>query len=158
MAGPLLIGAEGVILTPNPEWYGASRPISEGLELALQLGHFPTSRTLIAVGTSVADDATRWCKLHGLREVDVVTMAPEDRHVTPEDAQWYTIERQRARGPLHLVLTSYATVFVRCKVSHQPVLLFGRRGSLGAAPPQKSWDEMHARIVRQREAMIEEST
>jgi len=155
MAGPLLVGAEGVLLIPDGESFGASRPIMEGIDLVLQLRHFPTARTIVTVGASDTEESERWCKMNALPEVAVVGIAPEDRHLPPDLAQWYVVERQRAKGPLHLVLTAYETVFERCKLSHQPVLLFARRGALGAAPAAVSWDELHAQVVRRREAAVE---
>src|SRR5665647_2047254 len=132
MAGTLLVGAEGVILTADSESYGASRPIHEGLELVLQIRTFPTARTVVMVGVEDTEMAEHWMKLQALKGVTVVGINPEDREEDPGLAQWYIIERQRANGPINLVLTAHEDVYERCVTTHQPVLLYGRKGSIGS--------------------------
>lgn len=155
MAGPLLVGAEGVILVRDKDSYGASRPITEGLELVMQLMHFPTSRTVILVGQEDIEGAGHFTKIHGLAKASTAGIAPEDKDEDPAIAQWYAIERQRSAGPINLVLTAYPEVYKRCTVSHQPCILFGRRGALGSAEVRPSWDALHDRVVRRRDATAE---
>lgn len=155
MPGTLIVGAEGVILIPDEDSYGASRPLMEGLELVMMLRHYPTTRTVITVGVEDTEMPEHFMKINGLPQVNVVGIAPEDRHEDPGTAQWYIIERQRAAGPIGLVLTAWQSVYERCKASHQPVLLFGRRGALGAMPERPTWDELHMRVQRHREAEVE---
>lgn len=156
MAGPLLVGAEGVILVPDAESYAAGRPIVEGLELVAQLTHFPVTRTAILAGIIDIGPADYFCKVNGLPKVDVVGIRVEDRHEEPALAQWYSIERQRVAGPINMVITAYPAVYERCKASHQPVLLFARRGSLGELEARETWEALHAKVIRSRDATVEE--
>ena len=156
MAGTLLVGAEGVILIPDQEAYGASRPIHEGLELVLQLKNFPTGRLVVLVGEEDTKLAEHWVKVQGLKGAGVVGIAAEDRHEDPDLAQWYAIERQRSAGPINMVLTAYQSVYDCCKVTHQPVLLFGRRGAIGSLDNRFTWDDLHNRVIRTRDAAVEE--
>ena len=155
MAGTLLVGAEGVIIVPSAESYAAGRPITEGLELVLQLMHFPTTQTSVLVGLVDTTPADYFCKINGLAKAGLVGIAKEDRHEDPAMAQWYAIERMRARGPLNMVLTSYSDVWVRCTETHQPALLFARRGALGTLGERKPWEDLHAQVVRSRDATVE---
>lgn len=156
MAGPLLVGAEDIILVSNKKTFGSSRPLMEGLELVTMLKHFPTSRTVVMVEIEDVKTADTWVKMHGLKEVIVVGIPPEDRYEPPDVAQWYTIERQRALGPVNLVLTAFPEVYRRCTASHQPVLLYGRRGAVISEEDRPTWDELHASVMRSREAAVEE--
>lgn len=156
MGGVLLVGAEDVVLVSNKEAFGSSRPLMEGLELVTMMKHFPTSRTAMLVGTEEVALADQWMKIHGLREVAIVGISAEDRYERPDLAQWYAIERQRAMGPIGMVLTSYPEVYRRCAGSHQPVLLYGRRGAVISDEDRPAWDELHANVLRVREAAIEE--
>jgi hypothetical protein len=155
MAGPLIVGAEDVILVPNRESYAASRPVTEGLELILQLKVFPTSRLIVLAGTEDEQGADHFCKLNGLMGASAVGIFPEDRHEEPWLAQWYNISRQRAAGPIRMVITSYPEVYEKCGESHQPVLLFARYGMIAHASDPESWDQLTARVKRSREATIE---
>jgi hypothetical protein len=156
MAGPLLVGAEGVLLIEDKGSYAASRPITEGIELAMQLFHFPTSRMVVLTGLVDTDGAQHFCRIHGLAKAAVVGINPEDKIEDPWTAQWYSIERERAAGPINMVLTSYPEVFERCMESHQPVLLFGRRGSVGTLDTRPSWGQLHERVIARRDAIAEE--
>jgi hypothetical protein len=156
MAGSLLVGAEGVILIPNQKAYGSSRPIDEGLELISKLMAFPTTRTAVLVEIEDADVASYWLKVHGLPKTSAIVIPPEDRHVDNDLAQWYSIERERSKGPVDLVVTAWYSVYERCSNSHQPVVLFGRRGAIGSLDASPSWDELHQRIIRNRDARVEE--
>jgi hypothetical protein len=155
MSGPLLVGAEGVILVPDFDSYAASRPITEGLELVMQLMHFPSTRTSVMVGLVDETPADYFCKINGLSKVGILPIRPQDRHDEPALAQWYCIERQRASGPINMVLTSYLDVYRRCQASHQPALLFARRGSVGSLEPRSTWEELHAKVIRSRDAAVE---
>lgn len=156
MAGILLVGAEGVIIVPSAESYAAGRPITEGIELVMQLMHFPTSRTAVLVGLVDTTPADYFCKIHGLAKAGLIGIAKEDRHDDPALAQWYAIERVRAQGPINMVLTAYSDVWVRCTETHQPALLFARRGSLGTLGERKPWEALHAQVVRSRDATVED--
>lgn len=156
MSGPLLVGAEGVLLIVDEENYGASRPLMEGLELVMQMRHHPTTRTTVMVGVVETDMAEHYMKIHGLTGVNVRGIAPEDRDEDPAMAQWYVVERQRSAGPINLVLTAYSLVYQKCVTTHQPVLLFGRRGSLGTDQEVRAtWDELHAKVLRHQDAEVE---
>jgi hypothetical protein len=155
-AGPLLVGAEGVLLVPEEdEPYASSRPVLEGIELVMQLKHFPTSNTTIIVHTQDVEGAAYFIKINGLPETGCVPTALEDKYEEPAMAQWYAIERQRAMGPVRFVVTAYKEVYERCLISHQPVLLFGRMGSVGSLDGPVPWEDLHARIQRQRDAKVE---
>lgn len=156
MSGPLLVGAEGVIIVPDSESYAAGRPINEGIELVMQLMHFPTTRTAIMVGLVDPEPADYFCKINGLAKVGIVPIRAQDRHDEPPLAQWYCIERQRAAGPVNMVLTAFPEVYKRCMASHQPALLFARRGSLGSLESRSTWEELHAKVIRSRDAAVEE--
>jgi hypothetical protein len=156
MSGPLLVGAEEVIIVPNAESYAAGRPIMEGLELVTQLMHFPTTQTIVLVGIVDTTPADYFCKINGLAKTTLIGIRAEDRHEDPALAQWYAIERQRSRGPVNMVLTAYTTVYERCKSSHQPVMLFARRGSLGALEERTAWEDLHAQVIRSRDAAVED--
>jgi hypothetical protein len=155
MAGPLLVGAEGVIIIPDDDSYAAGRPIVEGLELIMQLSHFPTTRTAIMVGLVDPEPADYFCKINGLPKAQVLPIRAQDRHDEPWMAQWYCIERERASGPINMVITSYPEVWKRCMGSHQPALMFARRGSLGTLEPRPTWEELHAKVIRSRDAAVE---
>lgn len=155
MSGPLLVGAEGVILVPSAESYASSRPLTEGLELVMQLMHFPTTRTSVMVGLVDTEPADYFCKINGLARVGILPIRVQDRHDEPALAQWYCIERQRAAGPINMVLTAFPEVWRRCMASHQPALLFARRGSLGSLEPRSTWEELHAKVIRSRDAAVE---
>ena len=155
-AGPLLVGAEGVLLITDEDVpYASSRPILEGIELVMQLKHFPTSNATVIVHTDDIEGATYFVKINGLPETGCVPTAIEDKYEDPAMAQWYAIERQRATGPVRLVLTAYKEVYERCLRSHQPVLLFGRMGGVGSLDEPVPWEDLHSRIQRQRDARVE---
>lgn len=158
MAGPLVIGAEGVILVQDEESYGASRPIDAGIELALQLSHFPTSRVTILIAQVDTEPAEHFCRVHGLHKSSIVGIAPEDEHEDPALAQWFALERQRSAGPVNMVLTAHSEVYERCKSSFQAAILFARRGSLGEGPPSFTWNDLHDRVLRSREARADYET
>lgn len=152
MPGTLLVGAENVILVPD-QAYASSRPIPEGLELVLKLRTFPITRTIVMVGTQDAEAALHFCRLNGLPTVDIDTVLPEDEDLDSAEAQWNLIQRRRAGGPIPLVITAYPRVYQLCTTSHQPVLLYGRRGGLYESEGQPSWDELHNRVTKHREAL-----
>jgi hypothetical protein len=127
----------------------------DGIELVMQLMHFPTSRTVIMIGQENIEGAQHFTKIHGLAKASVVGIAPEDREEDPALAQWYVIERQRSAGPINLVLTAYPEVYRRCAATHQAVILFARRGSLGAPEMRPTWGELHNRVIRRRDAEAE---
>lgn len=154
MAGPLLVGAEHVIIVPDAESYAAGRPIMEGIELVMQMMHFPTSRTSLLAGIVDTEPIKYFAKINGLAKCGIVGIKAEDRNEDPAEAQWYAIERLRAGGPINMVLTAYPYVYERCMGSHQPVLLFARRGSLGALEGHRPWEELHAGVIRSRDAAV----
>lgn len=156
MAGPLLVGAEGVVLVPGKGAYASSRPLPEGLELVMMLKHFPTSSTHLMVGTEDLDSAGHFIKIHGLKEVGVVGITPEDRVVEPATAQWNIVQRHRSRGPVNLVLTAYREVYERCISTRQAVLLYGRLGVVGTLDTGQPWQDLHERIIQARDAAVEE--
>lgn len=156
MAGTLLVGAEGVILLPDEDSFGASRPIHEGLEIVLQIRTFPTARTVIVVGIEDTKVAEHWMKVQGLKGVSVVGIHPEDREEDPARAQWYAIERQRSAGPISMVLTAFHSVYDACTLTHQPVLLFGRRGTIGSLDNRATWNDLHQRVLKSRDAAVED--
>lgn len=154
--GPLLVGAEGVVMLQDEQNYGASRPLMEGLALVMQMRHHPTTRTTMMVNQVETGMAEHWMQIHGLTGVGVKGIVPEDKEEDPGLAQWYVVERARSAGPIHLVITAYAEVFQRCVDSHQPVMLYGRRGSLGTDQEiRPTWDQLHAKVIRHREAEVE---
>ena len=153
-AGPLIVGAEGVILIADDGPYASSSPIMDGIELVTQLKHFPTSQATVIVHTQDVEGAGYFVKINGLPETGVVPVLREDMEDAPL-AQWYAIERLRARGPVRLVLTAYKEVYEKCTVSHQPVLLYGRRGSIGSLDGPTSWETLEERIRRHRDAVVE---
>ena len=156
MSGPLLVGAEDVILVPSKQSYASSRPITEGLDLVLQLASFPTTRITVIAGTEDVTGADYFCKMHGIKSAGVVGVAPEDRHEELWLTQWYNVERQRAKGPIRLVLTAFPEVFARCAETHQPALLFARYGSGALATEPSSWEDLSKRVRSRIEAEIEE--
>ena len=155
MAGPLVVGAEGVVLLPKQATYGSSHPIQEGIELVLQLMHFPTTRTSVIVGTEDLGGAAHFCRVNGLAKASVVGISPEDLGGPPDEAQWFAIERLRAAGQVSLVLTAHSSVYRACRGTHQPVILFGRRGSIEQTEGRPSWNTLHQRAVSRRDALIE---
>jgi hypothetical protein len=154
----MLVGAEGVLLIRDDEDdtpYASSRPCDEGLELVMQLKHFPTSNATIIVHTQDIEGAAYFVKINGLPETGCVSTAIEDKYETVAMAQWYAIERLRSTGPVRLVVTAFKEVYERCLMSHQPVLLFGRRGGVGSLDSPEPWDNLVSRINRQRDAKVE---
>lgn len=158
MAGPLIIGAEGVLLIRDEESYAASRPVDEGIELALQLSHFPTSRVVILVDLVDTEPMEHFCRIHGLTKAATVGIAPEDAEEDSWRAQWYALERQRSSGPVNMVLTAHPEVFSNCTASHQPAILFARRGALGDLEVRSTWNELHERVIRSRDARVAHET
>lgn len=156
MAGPLIVGAEGVVLVPDKDSYSASRPIDGGMELLLQLRNFPTSTVHLVVGQVDTTAAKNWCMVQGLKGVNVVPIAPEDEFEEPWLAQWYAIERLRAAGSINLVITAYTEVFERCLASYLACSLYGRLGLVRVVDAVPSWDDLHGRTVRDRVARAEQ--
>jgi len=155
-SGPLIVGAEGVLLIPEKDVpYASSRPIMEGIELVMQLKHFPTSNATIIVHTQDLEGAAYFVKINGLPETGCTSTALEDKNEPTPMAQWWAIERIRARGPVRLVITAYQEVYERCLWSHQPVLLYGRRGSIGALDGPTPWEDLVSRVKRQRDAKVD---
>jgi hypothetical protein len=145
-----------VVLIQDEESYGASRPLMEGLALVMQMRHHPTTRTIMTVATVDTDMPEHWMKIHGLNGVNIKGIAPEDVEEDPAMAQWYSIERLRSAGPINLVVTAYAEVYNRCVATHQPVMLYGRRGSIGEANEVRAtWGELQAKVKRHRDAEAE---
>lgn len=152
MAGPVLVGAENVILVEDADSYAASRPVTEGIELVVQLRGFPTSKLVVITGQEDTKATDHFCKLNGITGANVLGIAPEDRDIDPADAQWYVIERERARGPIGLVITAYPGVLQRCMSTAQPAILFARRGSLGELELPLTWRDLHSRVIKHRRA------
>jgi hypothetical protein len=155
VSGPLVVGAENVILIPDGDNYGAARPLSEGLELVMQLRHHPTTRTTVTINSVDTKMAEHFMRIHGLKDVAVRGIAAEDVREDPAVAEWYVIERIRAAGPVNMVITAHPEVYMRCMDSHQPCLLFGRRGSLGTQGDRPTFAALHARVVAHRDAEAE---
>lgn len=155
MPGTLAVGAEDVILVQNFESYASSRPIDDGLELVLQLKTFPTSMVVIVVAVENTAPGEYFVKLNGLNGANVVGVVPEDRYLEPWEKQWYAIERLRSKGPIRLVVTAHPEVYMRCVHTHQPVLMFARRGSLGIETLRPSWDSLVAQVHKRRELEAE---
>jgi len=98
-SGPLIVGAEGVLLIPEKDVpYASSRPIMEGIELVMQLKHFPTSNATIIVHTQDLEGAAYFVKINGLPETGCTSTALEDKNEPTPMAQWWAIERIRARA------------------------------------------------------------
>jgi hypothetical protein len=154
--GPLLVGAEEVILVQDMENYGSSRPVNEGLELVMALSHFPTSQVIMMCNTADTPTAEFFCKIHGLKGVEVVGLQPEDRHEPLPSVQWRAVKRQRALGPVNLVITAYREVYERCGGAHQPCILFGRRGGLISHDERTTWAEASEAVRRRRYAEVDE--
>jgi hypothetical protein len=156
MPGPLIVGAEGVILLPDKEAYASSRPIQEGLELVLMLKDFPTSSHTVICRTKDQTAAEYFMKMNGLPKADVILTAVEDENEHPAIAQWHAINRARARGPVNLVITAHREVFERCTQSSQPVMLYGRRGALSTLDAQTSWEEIHSQVRATKEIRLDD--
>ena len=153
MPGPLIVGAEGVILQPD-DAYASSRPILEGLELVLMMEKFPTSQLTVVCNTDDQTAAEYFVKMNGLPKARIVLTAVEDEELPTADAQWHTIQRERAKGPLNYVLTAYKQVYTHCVQTHQAALLFGRKGALSTMETAPSWEELHDRVKMTKEARL----
>ena len=153
-AGPLVVGAEGVILIPDEGPYASSRPIMDGIELVTQLKHFPTSNTTVIVHTQDVEGAAYFVKINGLPETSVTPVLREDMD-DAATAQMFAIERLRAKGPIRLVLTAHYEVYEMCRRAYQPVVLYARRGSLGSLGASMSWETLEGRVQRHRDALVE---
>ena len=156
MPGPLVVGAEGVILQPE-DAYASSRPIMEGLELLMMLEKFPTSMVSILCNTTQQTEAEYFVKINGFPNAAVVTAVPEDKDMSPADAQWHAINRIRSKGPINLVLTAHREVYTHCIHSHQAALLFGRKGALSTMEESPTWNDLHERVKANREARLDET-
>lgn len=154
MPGPLIVGAEWVILKPDHDAYASSQPILEGLELLLMMEKFPTSQVTIICDTDDQTSAEYWIKMNGLPKARIVLTAPEDEEADTDEAQWHAIQRERAKGPLNYVLTAYKKVYTHCVQTHQAALLFGRKGALATMESAPSWDELHSRVKQTKEARL----
>lgn len=151
MAGTLLVGAEGVILAPRRDTpYASSRVIQSGIEIVRQLTQY---RLAVVANTEDISGVEWFCRFNGLAKANVIGIAPEDVGIEPAEAQWNMIQRERARGPLNLVLTSFVGTFQHCKSTRQSVLLYGRQGSLGSLDAQPTWDDLATRSIARREAI-----
>lgn len=155
-AGPLVVGAEGVILVRHKANYASSRPIDEGIAVVSALSHFPTTQATVLVDTRDEAGAEYFVKAHGLPTAAVMTTAIEDKDLDPALAQWYNVERVRSRGPVWLVITAYSFVYESCAKSSQPCLLYARRGSIGAMDSTPTWDDLHERVMRREKAIVED--
>jgi hypothetical protein len=155
MPGPLVVGAEGVILLPDKEAYASSRPLIDGLELVLQLEKFPTSQLTIVCHTQDADAAGYFVKMNGLPHARVLLTTPEDQEEPVQAAQWNAINRVRAQGPVNVVLTSYKDVYTRCVQSYQAALLFGRKGALAGLEDKPTWGELYDRVKATKQARLD---
>lgn len=151
MAGTLCVGAEGVLILPGKGSYASGKPIPEGIEMVMRL---KAGITVVIVDTQDIAGAEYFCTMHGLPGVTVVGSLPEDKEEEPAVSQWYGIERQRSKGPIHTVITGYGFVYQRCVLTHQSVLLFGRRGALGSLDTSTSWEDLRQRAIRHRDAEI----
>jgi hypothetical protein len=156
MPGPLIVGAEGVILLADPAAYASSRPLNEGLELVLQLEKFPTSQLTIICHTQADTDADYFIRMNGLPHARVLLTAVEDKDEPIAVAQYNAINRMRAQGPVNLVLTSYKDVYTRCVQSYQAALLFGRKGALSTMEEAPSWSDIHDRVRATKQARLED--
>ena len=150
--GTILVGAEEVLLTPDPGSYAASHPLESGLELVLALTHSPTVRLVVAVGTTDAEQARYWLQMNGLPGAQVLPLLEVDSDRPVWESQWHLIEQERSRGPLTTVVTAYAPVFTKCVLSYQGVVLFGRPGSIGHDQERPTWETLHKRVIEQRRA------
>jgi hypothetical protein len=151
-----VVGAEEVILVQDRDHYGSSRPVNEGLELIMALSHFPTSQVIVLCNTEDTQTADFFCRIHGLKTVEVVGLMPEDRIESPSVVQWRGVKRQRALGPVNLVITAYRDVYERCGGAHQPCVLFGRRGGLISHDNRSTWAEASEAVRRRRYAEVDE--
>jgi hypothetical protein len=156
MPGPLIVGAEGVILLPDMSAYASSRPLNDGLELILQLEKFPTTLTTVLCHTQNQTDAEYFCKMQGLPHAKVMLTNPEDVDEPVPVAQWNLIQRIRAQGPVNLVVTSYKDVYTRCVQSYQAALLYGRKGALSTMEEAPSWQDLHDRVRATKQARLED--
>lgn len=156
MPGPLIVGAEGVILLPDKTAYASSRPLNDGLELVLQLEKFPTTHVTILCHTKDETDAAYFVKMNGLPHARVMLTNPEDIDQPVPVAQWNLIQRIRAQGPVNLVLTSYKDVYTRCVQSYQASLLFGRKGALSTMEDIPTWDNLHEQVKATRAARLKD--
>jgi hypothetical protein len=155
MPGPLVVGAEGVILLPDKSAYASSRPLLDGLELVLQLEKFPTSQLTIICHTADGTNADYFCKMNGLPHARVLLTAPEDADEPIAVAQFNAINRIRAQGPVNVVLTAYKDVYTRCVQSYQGALLFGRKGALSTLEDVPSWQELHDKVKQVKQARLD---
>lgn len=156
MIGTLVVGAEYVLLNPDPESIAASHPITEGCELVMAICKgLPVGRFVVMMHTTDNDMGEFWCKANGLKPASIEGPIPEDIHEPFDVAEWNTIERIRSQGPVWLVITASTVIYQKCSATHQPVLLFGRRGGLEELPPRESWWQVQERIQRHREAAVE---
>ena len=155
MPGPLIVGAEGVILLPDPTAYASSRPLNDGLELVLLLEKFPTSKVTILCHTQNQVDAEYFCKMQGLPHAQVMITSPEDMEEPVAVSQWKLIQKIRAQGPVNCVLTSYKDVYTRCVQSYQAALLYGRKGALSTMEEAPSWQDLHDRVKQVKQARLD---
>ena len=153
MPGPLIVGAEGVILTPDKA-YASSRPINEGLELIMMLEKFPTSSLTFVCNTDQEMEATYFVKMNGFPKARILLTAVEDQEEYTAAAQWHAIQRERSKGPINLVVTSFKEVYDHCTQTHQSALLFGRKGALSTLGEQPSWQELQERVKAVKEARV----
>lgn len=156
MPGPLIVGAEGVILLPDKSAYASSRPLNEGLELVLQLEKFPTTHVTILCHTKEEQDAAYFVKMNGLPHARVMLTNPEDIDEPVQVAQWNLIQRIRAQGPVNTVLTAYKDVYTRCVQSYQACLLYGRKGALSTMEEAPSWQDLQDQVRATKAARLKD--
>ena len=122
----------------------------------MQLEKFPTSTLTVLCNTENQTEAEYFVKMNGLARAKVILTAPEDREEYPAIAQWHAINRERAKGPVNIVLTSHKEVYTRCVQTGQACLLFGRKGALSTMEEAPSWGELHDRVKAIKEARLDD--
>lgn len=154
----LFVGAEEVLFVPG-DLHGPQRPIAEGIEVVNRLSAL--GRLVVGVHAPVSEHGTveQLLKLHGLRAFTLYGVAPENLLVERWRGQWQLVRRLRSEEPIELVVTGYGSVYKQCLANHQPVLLYGRRGSLGLGPvPPEPWEDVRRRNLEAQEARVSVET
>lgn len=155
MAGPLIIGAEDVILVKDKNAYASSRPVIEGITLVEQLRGFPTTSVTVIGHVKDGNQLDYFCKSNGVKKPTVAVVDIADLDEDPAVAQWHVIQRLRSRGPVGMVITAYPYVFEHCSMHYQAVVLFGRRGGLERVEEFEPWNSLQGRLVKSRDVRLE---
>jgi len=157
VGGVMVVGAEDVLLRPHEDAYASSSPIDRGCELVSAISHGMLISSLVVLFNTPDEQAAHfWTRLNGFSDAQLRCVEPGDINMDAHHRQWAQIQRQRAMGPIWMVVTASSTVARLCQESFQDVVLFVRRGQVEGVPELVTWETARQLAVRSRIERAEE--